>query len=49
MLLHIVRNDIRKNHDNWLKNKKIIQSQKMYFCLRLFLFSTLFPIFCNKI
>ena len=27
-LLHIVRNKIIKNHDNWLKNKKVIQSQK---------------------
>ena len=29
MLLHTVRNKIKKNHDNWLKNKKVIQSQKM--------------------
>ena len=28
-LVHIVRNKIKKkNHDNWLKNKKVIQSQK---------------------
>ena len=29
-LLHILRNKLKKNnHDNWLKNKKVIQSQKM--------------------
>ena len=28
-LLDIVRNKIKKNPDNWLKNKKVIQSQKM--------------------
>ena len=27
-LPHIVRNKIKKNYDNWLKNKKVIQSQK---------------------
>ena len=27
-LLHIVRNEIKKNHENWSKNKKVIQSQK---------------------
>ena len=28
-LLNISRNKIKNNHDNWLKNKKVIQSQKM--------------------
>ena len=28
-LLHIVRNKIKKIPDNWLKNKKVIHSQKM--------------------
>ena len=28
-LPQIVRNKIKKNHDNWIKNKKVIQSQKM--------------------
>ena len=39
--LHIVKNKIKKkNHDNWLKNKKVIESQKMskklkIFCLKI--------------
>ena len=36
MFLHIVRNNIKKNHDNWLKNKKAIQSQKMPKKLQIF-------------
>ena len=28
-LLHIVRNKTKKNYENWLKNKKVIQCQKM--------------------
>ena len=27
--IHIVRKKIKKNRDNWLKNKKVIQCQKM--------------------
>ena len=28
-MLHNVRNKILKNHDNWLKSKNVVQSQKM--------------------
>ena len=28
--LHIVRNKLKKKNDNWLKNKKVIQSQKIF-------------------
>ena len=35
--LHIVRNTIKKkNHDYWLKNKKVIESQKMSKKLKTF-------------
>ena len=27
--LHTVRNKMEKDHDKWLKNKKVIQSQRM--------------------
>ena len=29
-MLHIVKDKIKKNHDNWLKNKKVTQSQKIF-------------------
>ena len=35
-LLHIVRNEIKKNHDNRIKNKKFIQSYKMPKKLNIF-------------
>ena len=35
-LLHIVRNEIKENHDNWLKNNKVIQSQKLPKKLKIF-------------
>ena len=28
-LVHILKNKIKKNHGNWLKNKKVIHSIKM--------------------
>ena len=28
-LMHIIRNKIKKDHDNWLKNNKVIKSQKI--------------------
>ena len=28
MLLHIVRNEIKKNHDNWLKKKEVKKISK---------------------
>ena len=27
-MLHIVKNKIKKNHENWFKKQKVIQSQK---------------------